>query len=167
MKAYLIPEPCSDESGEWKSVERKFAVTSEDEAQKLVTLMQSSEDFSEECKLLVILAFQNSCLETSSKSSKKAFKKLFNFKDVRVAEKTGASILEQWRQNAKAALEQLAPKQKTTEDWFSDVCAYKLVIAHINFIKSCGIQGKKMFDVLESKYFLGWNQPGYLNDVSD
>jgi hypothetical protein len=164
LKPFLTPTPSSDESGEWEDVEHKFAVTDERTASLLVTLMRSNEDFLEECKLLAIVAFRNACLKKESK----VVRKLFNFKQVQVAEKTGASILEQWRHNAKAMLERLAPERKKTNDWYSEACAYKLVIAHITFIKSCFvIKNKKSLDWLETKYGLDWNQPGYLNDVSD
>jgi hypothetical protein len=157
----LTPTPSSDESGEWEDVQHKFTVTNEKSASLLVALMRSGEEFSEECKLLAILAFQNAC----SKGKSKVVRKLFNFAEALVAEKTGARILEQWSQNARATLGQLAPK-RTTGDWYSELCAYRLVIAHITFIKSCFvIENKKALDVLKKKYCLDWYQ--HVHDVSD
>jgi hypothetical protein len=160
----LTPTPTSDEGGEWDDIQSKFTLTDRKKASLLVALMRSDETFSEEFKLLALLSFQNAL----AKGEPDVVKKLFNMKDVTVAEKTGARILEQWRQDAMATLEQLTPRHTTTGEWYSDVCAYKFVIAHIAFIKSCSvIKSKKQLDMLKEVYSLDWNQPNYLNDVSD
>jgi hypothetical protein len=96
--------------------------------------------------LLALLVFQNALAKGELEVAKTLFKK--------VEEKTRATILEQWHQDAMATLEQLVPRQKTKEDWNSEVCAFKFVIAHIAFIKSCCcsvFKNKKNLDALEPR----------------
>lgn len=159
----MTPTPLPDETGEWEDVKDKFEMSEERTASALEE-MRSSEEWSDECKLLMIAAFRNSCLQKN-----KLVKKLFNLKKATAAKLTGVGIFERWRHDAMATLEQLAPTPPlSTENWFKETCAYKLLITHIRFIQNCFvIHNKKGLDTLKTNYELDWNQPDYLNDVSD
>lgn len=161
----MTPEP-ADETGKWDDViEKKFRVKDAKSAAEMSDMMRNSSNLSDECKLLLITAFLNVCLlETKGPGEKKLVTKLFREK-VHVC---GISIFEGWKREAKETLDRL--KDKPTEDsrWYQDIVAYRLLVAYIKFIQKCFVvNAKKTLDDLQEKRKVGWNQPDYLQDVSD
>ena len=169
-----MPTPLPNESGEWENVNTKFAISEERTALELVVKMESSEKWSDECKLLVIVAFLNSCLQKNKLVKTlfdiKELRKRFNLKKAEEARKlTGVCFFEQWRDDAVNTLEKLAPNQLAPKSALPEMCAYKLLLAHLQFIQTCSVvKNKAILDTLNEKYGLSWNNPNdYMNKVSD
>ena len=166
-----MDNPLPDESCEWDNVKGKVAIKDEHAAAKLVEIMRSSEEWSDERKLLTIEAFRNSDQDKQKKLFNiSSVKKLLNLTKEEARNWTGIGIFEQWKKDALTTLDRLE-REAPPSNWFNETCVYKLLCAHIQFIKSCSsVKKKKTLDKLEETYGIVWNNPNtneYFNTVND
>lgn len=136
-----------------------------DSATEILRKMRSQDSsLSNECKLLIITAFLNVCLkEEMSEKDKKTLSKLHRGKP----NEKGLVIFEQWKRDALETLNHLA-RQKDDDSWVKDVVARRLLLKYIKFIEKCYfVDSAARLDILKEKLNIDWNQPDYLNDVSN
>ena len=170
LGTFLQPDPTSNETGELDSVfERKFVIKDEESAKAVVNMMRSNTNYlSAECKLLIISAFRNACLQEHD-LAKELLEEQGSAEAI-----IGARIMDKWMHDAAKTLEHLATLDNGNKRWYHATTASFTLLECLKFIWDCLVTHKKeklvdkknQLNILHEEYGLDWNQPAYLDDAS-